>query len=217
MPQEYIDVVNECKYKLFNTPAYGILIPIGFFTYNNIYNEMKLIKDSNPDRKWGHTFIDHADALEIDNNSTSGVFLKDDRSAVKYMFRQLIKAKKQLCMPSFVTAHTSAEAEKQVQKGNDTGTRNGATSSATTKDVDISISAEATPELKLLGLVKFTLKKLRTTSDVGVIPFIIKKEFTACRFVYKAELQEMLGIKKGKELDTSSLDLIDSSAEDLIG
>ena len=159
--------------------------------------------------------IDHTDALERDNRK-GGVYLQDDRAAVKYLFKQIIRVKKERGVPTFTTSHTSAEAEKQVQKGNDTGTRIGATSSSTTKDVDIVISFESTPDLKRQGLIKATVKKFRSENDTLFVPFILQKAFTACRFVYTPELQEMLGIRKDRELDTKGIGLESMSAESLI-
>lgn len=215
MPEEYITIVNDAKHQMFTNPDYGKLIPVQNFTYNNFRNEICNIYDANPELKFGHNMIDHTDALIIDNEK-GGVFLRDQSAAVKELFRQLIQVKNERGVPSFTTSHTGFNAERLILKGKDTGTRTGATSSSTSKDVDIVLAFESSPELKRQGLIKVTVKKYRSVEDTLFVPFIVQKAFTACRFVYTQELQEVLGINKEKELDTSDIGLNDMDAEDLI-
>ena len=65
-------------------------------------------------------------------------------------------------------------------------------------------------------MIKVVVKKYRSVDDTVFIPFIVQKAFTACRFVYTPELQEVLGLNKDKELDVKDIGLNDISAEDLI-
>ena len=216
IPEEYYAIVNDCKYKFLTTPEYGKLIPIDIFTYNNFKQEVYDIIDAHPELKFGHIMIDHTDALVIDNTH-GNIYLKDQHAAVGWLTKKCIDIKRERGIPTLTTSHTSFETEKAINNNKETGTRVGATNSGTSKDVDIVILFKSSPKLKAQGLIEVEVKKYRTTDDTLFKPFIVKKEFTACRFEYYPELQALLGNDRTKEINTSDLSLTNMSAEELIG
>lgn len=189
LPEEWQAIIRQARYEFFNNPNYGKLLPVDRFTYNTYKDEVKRKMNKHPDLKFGHVIIDHYGALTI-NNDGSGVFLKDIYSAAAYLTSQMVSLKIETGVGTLFTSHTSTSAEDALKRGNDPGTRVGALSSGSSKDVDTLILMYADEYMKKSSKIKVWIKKIRSADDSVFTPFIVKKHFVCCDFIYSPELQE---------------------------
>ncbi len=205
IPQDYYSIVNECMNDLVTNTQYGKLITKSMFSYENFLEEAVSIISSNSGRRFGHIFIDHSDALSKNKSGTM-------HEAVGALYKDIIQLKNKTGVCCFLATHTSSDAEKAIQAGKETGVRIGATNSGTSKDADTLILFETTPALDRQGLIKVIVKKIRRIDRTLIQPFIVKKNFLACRFDYDPEYQKILGVSQESklELGMNDLDLYDS-------
>jgi hypothetical protein len=189
LPEEWQAVIRQARHEFFNNPNYGKLLPVDRFTYNTYKDEVKRKMNKYPNLKFGHVIIDHYGSLTI-NNDGSGVFLKDIYSAAAYLTSQMVALKIETGVGTLFTSHTSTSAEDALKRGNDPGTRVGALSSGSSKDVDTLILMYADEYMKKSSKIKVWIKKIRSTDDSVFSPFIVKKHFVCCDFIYSPELQD---------------------------
>ncbi len=206
LPEEWQAIIRKSRHDFFSNPNYGKLLPVDRFTYNTFKDEVKRKMNKYPNLKFGHVIIDHYGSLTI-NNDGSGVFLKDIYSAAAYLTSQMVALKIETGVGTLFTSHTSTSAEDALKRGNDPGTRVGALSSGSSKDVDTLILMYADEYMKKSSKIKVWIKKIRSTDDSVFSPFIVKKHFVCCDFIYSPELQE----------STDSQELTQEDAINLIG
>jgi len=211
LPAEWKAIINECRHEFFNNPAYGKLLVVPQFSYNNFKREVLDIVDSYPGKTWGHLIIDHTNSLTIDNNIPGGMWLKDRFAGAREMFSAIKDLKTNYHIPTLSTTHLKTELEKEVLKGKDIGTRIGAGTGATSTDVDVMLFMYRTESLKKKNLVAIEVKKMREVDDTLFKPFAVRREFTACNFFYSDALQAELVGNEGEQATLEEL-----KASDLI-
>jgi len=198
--------IDRAKYDIYENKKFGFPIIVESFKYQTYMQEVLDIKNLHPDYIWGHVFVDHIDALDRDNSQgVRNYFLKDSRDLIKEMYRQAIKLKNHYGIPTIFSAHTSYEAEKAIVASKKTGVRVGASSSSTSKDVDVEILFETNDELSKHNLIKISLKKFRNYDITLFEPFVVLKEFDACLFTYSTTLQGILNNDNEKMLDIKNI------------
>ena len=211
LPEEMQAVVNHCKNKLFNSEEFGKFQLVKSFHYDNVKHEILDIITANRQNKYTMVYIDHADRLNQERTNLN-IFLRDAHSRVSYLYDMLIDLSVEYGIGSTVAVHTGSEAAKAVARGKDAGKRIGATSSATTKDVDIAIHLESGPSLEGKGLVKVRPLKFREYDISKLKPVILKRDFICVNYIYAEEFQVELGEEEGEAIRLEGLDI-----DELIG
>lgn len=188
LPEEWQAIINKSRYEFFNNPKYGKLLPVSRFTYVGYKDEVRAIVDRHPDLKFGHVIVDHYGSLSM-SNFYSG---KDTSiyAAAANLTNQMVSLKIETGIGTLFTSHTSRDAEDALLRGKDPGTRVGALSSGSSKDVDTLILMYSDEVMKKSSTVKVWVKKIRGYDDSNFAPFIVKKHFVCCDFIYSPELQE---------------------------
>lgn len=205
LPEVYKAEIDRARYDLFENPKFGYLMVVNKFNYLTFQETVLSITRSHPDYKWGHVIVDHIDALDEKANFKEYGLIKDHKGMVSKLYQQAIDLKNDFGIPTLFTAHTSYETEKALLSSKKTGVRVGATSSSTSKDVDVVILFESNEELAQHKLLKVTLKKFRNYDITTFQPFVVLKEFEACLFTYSTSLQGVLNGDKEKMLDIKNV------------
>lgn len=208
LPEEWKAVINKCRWEFFNNPNYGKLFPVDRFSYNNYRDEVKRKINAHPDLKFGHVIIDHYGSLTIDNEQ-GGVYLKDIYSAAAYLTNQMVALKIDTGCGTLFTSHTSRDAEDMLNRGKNPGTRVGALSSGSSKDVDTLILMYSDEDMRKQSLVKVWVKKIRAVEESLFQPFVAKKHFVVANFIYSPELQENFLSDDDKELALEDMEIED--------
>lgn len=211
LPETFKAEIDRAQNDLFNNPKFGYLIIVSRFSYVSFKEEVLNLMSVHPDYKWGHVIVDHIDALNRVGQFQKYGFLKEKRDLISYMYEQAIDLKNDYGIPTLFTAHTSFEAEKATVSSKKTGVRIGASSSATSKDVDVVLFFESNEELNKHKLVKISIKKFRNYDLTLFEPFVALKEFEACLFSYSTKLQGILNGDQEKMLDIKNI-----ASEDLL-
>lgn len=214
LPVEMQAVVNEAKHDLFTNPKYGKIHLVSKFGYATYTKEVLDIISAFPNEKFGQIFIDHADKLDKSIKEWTGGYLRTQKERVDCLFEQIVDLKILYNIGANIAVHTGADAAKEIARGKDAGKRIGASSSATTKDVDVALHLEAGPALEKKGLVKFRPLKFRETPIDKLKPIIVKRNFVCVNYIYSEALQAELGLddedNKQQKLEDADLDsLID--------
>lgn len=215
LPVEIQAVINQAKYDLFSNPSYGKIHLVNKFGYATYTKEVLDIITAFPNEKFGQIFIDHADKLDKSVKEWVGGYLRTQKDRVDCLYEQIVDMKIMYNLGACVAVHTGADAAKDVAKGKDAGKRIGASSSATTKDVDVAVHIESGPALEKKGLVKFRPLKFRETPIDKLKPVILKRNFVCVNYIYSEALQAELGLddenKEARLEDVSIEDLIDKN------
>lgn len=208
LPVEIQAAVNQAKYDLFSNSGYGKIHLVSKFGYATYTAEVLDIVTAFPNEKFGQIFIDHADKLDKSVKEWTGGYLKNQKDRVDCLFEQIVDLKILYNIGACVAVHTGADAAKAVAKGNEAGKRIGASSSSTTKDVDVALHLESGPALEKKGLVKIRPLKFREVPIDKLKPVIVKRNFVCVNYIYSEALQAELGVDDdAKEVKLEDVDL----------
>lgn len=205
LPEVWQSIINKSRYEFFTNPKYGKLLPVSRFSYAGYKDEVREIVDRHPDLKFGHVIVDHYGSLSMSNfynGKDTSIY-----AAAANLTNQMVSLKIETGIGTLFTSHTSRDAEDALLRGKDPGTRVGALSSGSSKDVDTLILMYSDEIMKKSSTVKVWVKKIRGYDDSNFSPFIVKKHFVCCDFIYSPELQET----------TEANDLVLDDVENLIG